>query len=104
MVIAWFLSFWSSVCLIEAATFFSGVEDFGLTFDVGSITNQPYCALCTGAWTTFVLPLKSALSNSATVCPCVNVALPQVALELGSCEYFFASVHHVAALPAFSCA
>ena len=69
-VIAWFLSVWSSCCLMVAATLFSGVADFGLTLESGSITNQPYCELCTGAWTTFVFSVKATLLNSGTVWPC----------------------------------
>ena len=48
--------------------------------------------------------MNATLSNSGTVWPFVTVSLPQLSFELGSCEYFFASVHQVLSLPAFSCA
>ena len=77
--------------MIEFATCFSGVVERGLTLPTGSMMNQPYWALCTGAWITFVFCANTTLSNSGTVWPFETVSLPQLFFEPGSCEYFFAS-------------
>ena len=80
----------------------SGVTELGLIPEVGSITNQPYCALWIGACTLLVGAEKRILSNSATVWPLVKLPFPQLNFEAGSREYFFASTHHVWLVPFWS--
>src|SRR4029077_2675775 len=91
---------WISVCSISLPTTPTGDLCAGLIAAVGLSTNQPYCFVSTLP-TVFVASEKASLSNSGTVWPFVKVALPQVELEDGSLEYFFASAHQ--SPPLFSC-
>ena len=72
-------------------TLASGVTFAGLTAESASMMCQPYC-VCTGGEVSPVLSENATLSNGATVSPYVMVSLPPTFAELGSFEYFFASV------------
>src|SRR5262249_11893568 len=93
---------WCSVCLIDALAWATGVVFGAVAAAVGCRTNQPYCFEST-ALTFFVGSVNAALSNSGTVWPFVNVALPHVFLLDGSCGYFFPGVHQTASDAPVSC-
>src|ERR1051326_9290426 len=87
-----FFLFWRSVCCICFPATATGVDEAFVAFAVGFRTNQPYAFV----FTLPTLPVgseKRSLSNSATVWPLLNDALPQFELDDGSFEYFFASLH-----------